>query len=144
MEHFDELVCDPRLGRHRLLDWVQRMTGDQLYLDRYRVMVTSGSSGRPGLFVYDPAGWRSIIAQMLRSSSWAGLGPSLPRQRVAWLGGARPSHITRQAAATVAIGLHRVLSLPVTPAAPPAGRGAQQVPTHLPQRLPVGGHVAGR
>ena len=77
-------------------------------------MVTSGSSGRPGLFVYDPAGWRSIIAQMLRSSSWAGLAPSLPRQRVAWVGGAGPSHITRQAAATVAIGLHRVLALPVT------------------------------
>jgi phenylacetate-CoA ligase len=76
--------------------------------------VTSGSSGRPGLFVYDPAGWRSIIAQMLRSSGWAGLRPSLPRQRVAWLGGAGPSHITRQGAATVAIGLHRVLSLPVT------------------------------
>ena len=114
MEHFDELVCDPRLRRDQLLDWVQRMTGDQLYLGRYRVMVTSGSSGRPGLFVYDLAGWRSIIAQMLRSSSWAGLGPSLPRQRVAWLGGAGPSHITRQAAATVAIGLHRVLALPVT------------------------------
>jgi phenylacetate-CoA ligase len=114
MEHFDELVCDPRLRRDELLDRVGKLTRDQLYLDRYRVMVTSGSSGRPGLFVYDPAGWRSIIAQMLRSSGWAGLRPSLPRQRVAWLGGAGPSHITRQGAATVAIGLHRVLSLPVT------------------------------
>jgi putative adenylate-forming enzyme len=114
MEHFDELVCDPRLRRDQLLDWVGQLTGDQLYLDRYRVMLTSGSSGRPGLFVYDPAGWRSIGAQMLRSSNWAGLRPSLPRQRVAWVGGAAPSHITRQAAATLAIGLHRVLALPVT------------------------------
>jgi phenylacetate-CoA ligase len=114
MEQFDELVCDPRLRRDQLVDWVGQLTGDQLYRDRYRVMMTSGSSGRPGLFVYDPAGWRSIIAQMLRSSGWAGLRPSLPRQRVAWIGGADPSHITRQAAATVAIGLHRVLALPVT------------------------------
>jgi phenylacetate-CoA ligase len=114
MEQFDELVCDQRLRRDRLLDRVGQLTRDQLYLDRYRVMVTSGSSGRQGLFVYDVAGWRSIIAQMLRSSGWAGLAPSLPRQRVAWLGGAAPSHITRQAAATVAIGLHRVLALPVT------------------------------
>jgi putative adenylate-forming enzyme len=114
MEHFDELVCDPRLRRDQLLDWVGQLTGDQLYLDRYRVMVTSGSSGRPGLFVYDLAGWRSIIAQILRSSSWAGLAPRLPRQRVAWVGGAGTSHITRQGAATVAIGLHRVLALPVT------------------------------
>jgi phenylacetate-CoA ligase len=43
MEHFDELVCDPRLRRDQLLDWVSQLTGDQLYLDRYRVMVTSGS-----------------------------------------------------------------------------------------------------
>jgi putative adenylate-forming enzyme len=114
MEHFDELVCDPRLRRDQLLDWVRQMTRDQLYLDRYRVMVTSGSSGRPGLFVYDAAGWRSIATQFLRSSSWAGLRPSLPRQRVAWLGGAGPAHITRQGAATLAIGLHRVLALPVT------------------------------
>jgi putative adenylate-forming enzyme len=114
MEHFDELVCDPRLRRDQLLDWVGQLTGDRLYLDRYRVMVTSGSSGRPGLFVYDPAGWRSIITQFLRSSSWAGLAPSLPRQRVAWIGGAGPSHITRQGMATLAIGLHRVLALPAT------------------------------
>ena len=132
MAHFDELVCDPRLRRDQLLDWVGRLTGDQLYLDRYRVMVTSGSSGRPGLFVYDLAGWRSIIAQMLRSSSWAGLAPSLPRQRVAWVGGAGPSHITRQAAATVAIGLHRVLALPVTLALPRLVEALNQFqPTYL-------------
>jgi putative adenylate-forming enzyme len=114
MQRFDELVCDPRLRRDELLDWVGQLTRDQLYLDRYRVVVTSGSSGRPGLFVYDPVGWRSIGAQFLRSSMWAGLGPSLPRQRMAWLGGAAPSHISRQGAATMAIGLHRLLALPVT------------------------------
>jgi phenylacetate-CoA ligase len=114
MEHFDELVCDPRLRRDELLGWVGQLTRDQLFLDRYRVLLTSGSSGRPGLFVYDAAGWRSIAAQFLRSSSWAGLGPRLPRQRVAWLGGAAPSHITRQGAATLSVGLHQVLSLPVT------------------------------
>ena len=62
MEHFDELVCDPRLRRDQLLAWVGQLTGDQLYLDRYRVMVTSGSSGCPGLFVYDPTGWRSSLS----------------------------------------------------------------------------------
>jgi phenylacetate-CoA ligase len=114
MEHFDELVCDPRLRRDQLLEWAGRLTRDQLYLDRYRVLLTSGSSGRPGLFVYDAAGWRSIGAQFLRASSWAGLRPSLPRQRMAMLGGAAPSHVSRQGAATLAIGLHRVLRLPVT------------------------------
>ena len=132
MEHFDELVCDPRLRRDELLDRVSQMTRDQLYLDRYRVMVTSGSSGRPGLFVYDQAGWRSIGAQFVRSSSWAGLRPSLPRQRMAWLGGAAPSHLTRQGAATMAIGLHRTLALPVTLPLPQLVEALNQFqPTYL-------------
>jgi phenylacetate-coenzyme A ligase PaaK-like adenylate-forming protein len=114
MEHFDELVCDRRLRRDQLLDRAGQLSRDRLYLDRYRVLLTSGSSGRSGLFVYDAAGWRSIITQMLRSSSWAGLRPSLPRQRVAWIGGAGPSHVTRQAAAPLSFGLHRVLALPAT------------------------------
>ena len=118
MEHFDELVCDPRLRRDQLLDWAGQLTGDRLYLDRYRVLMTSGSSGRRGLFVYDAAGWRSITSQFLRSSSWAGLRPSVPRQRVAWIGGPSPSHISRQGAATLSIGLHRVLALPATLALP--------------------------
>jgi phenylacetate-CoA ligase len=132
MEHFDELVCDPRLRRDQLLDWVGQLTRDQLYLGRYRVLLTSGSSGRPGLFVYDPAGWRSTCAQILRSSMWAGLRPSLPRQRVAWLGGAAPSHITRQGSATVSIGLHRVLALPVTLPLPQLVQALNQFqPTYL-------------
>jgi putative adenylate-forming enzyme len=132
MQHFDELVCDPRLRRDQLLDWVGKLTHDQLYLDRYRVALTSGSSGRPGLFVYDAAGWRSMGAQLLRSSSWAGLRPSLPRQRVAWLGGAAPSHLTRQGAATLAIGLHRVLALPVTLPLPQLVEALNQFqPTYL-------------
>ena len=113
MEHFDELVCDPRLRRDELLDWVGRITRDQLYLDRYRVMLTSGSSGRPGLFVYDAPGWRAIAAGLARGSTWLGLRPTLPRQRMAFVIAADPSHIGRQAAAMPS-GLHRVMALPVT------------------------------
>ena len=113
MEHFDELVCDPRLRRDDLLDWVGRITRDQLYLDCYRVVLTSGSSGRPGLFVYDAAGWRSIAAGLMRGTTWYGLRPTLPRQRMAFVGGTSPSHISRQAA-TIGIGVHRVLAVPIT------------------------------
>ena len=94
MEHFDELVCDPRLRRDELLEWVGRITRDQLYLNRYRVMLTSGSSGRPSLYVYDAAGWGSVFAGMLRSTAWEGLRPTLPRQRMAFVGAADPSHIS--------------------------------------------------
>jgi phenylacetate-coenzyme A ligase PaaK-like adenylate-forming protein len=131
MEHFDELVCDPRLRRDELLAWVGRITRDQLYLNRYRVMLTSGSSGRPGLFVYDATGWRSIFAGMVRSTTWAGLRPTLPRQRMAFVGAASPFHIGRQAA-TMASGLHRVLALPVTLPLPRLVQALNQFqPTYL-------------
>ena len=59
MEHFDELVTDPRLRRDELLAHVEALTGDALHLGRYRAMTTSGSSGRKGLFVYDRPAWRA-------------------------------------------------------------------------------------
>ena len=132
MEHFDELVCDPRLGRDDLLDWVGRITRDQLYLDRYRVMLTSGSSGRPGLFVYDAAGWRSIASGLLRGTGWYGLRPTLPRQRMAFVcGGTSPSHISRQAA-TTGLGVHRVLAVPITLSLPRIVQALNQFqPTYL-------------
>lgn len=69
---------------------------------------------------------------MLRTSGWAGLRPSLPRQRVALLGGAAPFHVSRQIAATMAIGLHRVLSLPVTLPLPQLVQALNQFqPTYL-------------
>lgn len=46
-------MTDRRLRRDELLIHVETLTGDSLYLGRYRAMTTSGSSGRKGLFVYD-------------------------------------------------------------------------------------------
>ena len=115
MERFDELVTDPRLRRDDLLAHVETLTGDALHLGRYRAMTTSGSSGRKGLFVYDRQAWRALIAQFLRYNAMAGVRPRLPRRlRVAALGAASPSHMSRRLTQTVDIGLHRVLSLPVT------------------------------
>ena len=115
MERFDELVTDPRLRRDELLAHVETLTGDALLLGRYRVMTTSGSSGRKGLFVYDRPAWRALIAQFLRYNAMAGVRPRLPRRlRVAALGAASPSHMSRRVAQTADVGLHRVLSLPVT------------------------------
>jgi phenylacetate-CoA ligase len=69
MEHYDEVVTDPRLRRDELLAWVEGLKRDDFYLEKYRVMTTSGSSGRKGLFVYDAAGWRSIAAMFFRQSA---------------------------------------------------------------------------
>jgi phenylacetate-CoA ligase len=114
MDRFDELVSDRRLRRDALLEHIDGLDRDELYLGEYRVMATSGSSGRRGLFAYDRAGWVELLAQFLRYTDWAGSRPRLPRLRLAAIGGASPTHMTQRLAASFDIGLHRLLNLPVT------------------------------
>jgi phenylacetate-CoA ligase len=114
MERFDEVVTDRRVRRDALLEHVERLRGDELHLGRYRAMTTSGSSGRKGLFVYDEPGWTAIGAQFLYFSAVVGTRPRIPRLRWAALGGGSPAHMSRRGAQTMDVGLHRMLSLPVT------------------------------
>jgi phenylacetate-coenzyme A ligase PaaK-like adenylate-forming protein len=114
MERFDDVVCDRRLRRDMLLEHLGGLDRDALLLGEYRVMTTSGSSGRKGLYVYDRAGWAVICAQLLRYNDWTGLRPKLPRLKIAAIGGGAPTHMTRRVADTMAVGLHRMLRLAVT------------------------------
>ena len=114
MERFDEIVTDRRLRRDRLLEHLELLGRDELYLGRHRVMTTSGSSGQKGLFVYDREAWRGICAMFFRHTAIAGVRPKLPRLRMAMIGGGAPTHMSRRAAATLRVGLHRVLPLSVT------------------------------
>jgi phenylacetate-CoA ligase len=115
MEHYDELVTDRLLRRDELLAWVERLERDEFYLGEYRAMTTSGASGRKGLFVYDASGWRAIGAMFFRQSAWMGVRPRLPRRfRMCLIGGAAPSHMSRQGSATLKVGIHRFLGLPLT------------------------------
>jgi phenylacetate-coenzyme A ligase PaaK-like adenylate-forming protein len=114
MERFDEVVTDRRLRRDELLEHLETLTRDELYLGRHRVMTTSGSSGQKGLFVYDREAWRGICAMFFRHTAMAGIRPRLPRLRMAMIGGGAPTHMSRRGAATLRVGLHRVLPLSVT------------------------------
>jgi putative adenylate-forming enzyme len=115
MEHYDDLTTDRSLRRDELLAWVEGLKRDELYLGRYRAMTTSGSSGRKGLFVYDEPGWRAIMAQFFRYGAMVGVQPRLPRRlRVAAIVGASPTHMSQQISRSVSVGVHRVLTLPVT------------------------------
>jgi phenylacetate-CoA ligase len=100
MEHFDELVTDRRLRRDPLLEHLDGLDHDALYLGEYRPMTTSGSSGSKGLFVYDRGGWAGIAAQFFRHAAIAGLR----RVRLAMLGGGAPTHMSSRGAATLESG----------------------------------------
>ena len=114
MARFDDIVTDRRLRRDDLLAHLDGLRHDALYLGRYRAMATSGSSGRKGLYVYDRPGWAAIGAAFMRFSAWAGTRPRLPRRRMAMIAGGSPTHMSRRGAATLSIGLHKMLALPVT------------------------------
>jgi putative adenylate-forming enzyme len=81
MEHFDELVTDRRIR----LDDIRRDTADpeidKRYLDRYWVTATSGSSGQPGIFLFNRAEWATVVASFARGQEWGGLKVDFRRHR---------------------------------------------------------------
>lgn len=58
MANFDELVTDRRLTKHAIGEFLSRSKDpSDRFLNKYRVIHTSGSSGEVGYFVYSPADW---------------------------------------------------------------------------------------
>ena len=130
--NFDELVTDRRLRLADLLDHLTRIDGDALHLGEFRVMTSSGSSGRKAVFVYDRAAWAQCCAMYLRRSAWIGIRPRMPRARLAMVWGASPTHMSRRGAASLNVGLHRVMPLSVTQPLPELVERLNRFrPTHL-------------
>ncbi len=64
MEHFDEVVTDPTLKRVELERFLADLTRiGEPYLGRYFVCTTSGTTGRPGIFIHDEFAW--LLYQLL-------------------------------------------------------------------------------
>ena len=115
MENFDEVVTDPRLRLADLEAHLERLSGDELFLGRYRAMSTGGSTGRKGVFVADREEWRHYLAGLLRINEYMGLRPRLPRRRrVVTIAAARPLHVTYRMSRALDVGLHRLLRLDAT------------------------------
>jgi phenylacetate-CoA ligase len=103
MEHFDELVTDPTI---RLADVEAHLAtlsgGDELFDGRYRVASTSGSTGRRGLFLWDPGEWATVLASYNRSFDWAGVKAGLThRTKMAVVSSTTPWHQSARVGASV-------------------------------------------
>jgi phenylacetate-CoA ligase len=80
MERFDELVTDPTVRLADVEAHLATLSGeDELLAARYRVASTSGSTGRRGLFLWNPGEWAALLASYNRSFDWAGVGAGLTR-----------------------------------------------------------------
>jgi phenylacetate-coenzyme A ligase PaaK-like adenylate-forming protein len=118
MNELDRLVTDQRLRRadlssYVLSSYVEKMTWDDYYLGEYRVLATSGSSGQKGIFVYNRRDWSTALGTVLRWGEFMGVHARLfPRRvRVCSIGGESPTHGTFRVAASLNVGLYRVLRL---------------------------------
>jgi phenylacetate-CoA ligase len=71
MERFDDLVTDRRLRLADLENFLRSDGSDGLYLKRYVVLATSGSTGRRGVFIFDDMEWIRAVAAITRPIAWA-------------------------------------------------------------------------
>lgn len=85
IDNFDAMVTDRRITRQGVLDFLATSKDpNDLYLGRYNVVHTSGSSGEIGCFVFSARDWTCGIAHGLRMHNFA------PRvQRLAFFGATR-------------------------------------------------------
>jgi len=81
MEHFDDLVTDRQIRLEDIRAHMTALQGDQRYLDRYWVTATSGSTGQPGIFLFNRAEWATVIASFARGQEWGGLKVDLRHRR---------------------------------------------------------------
>lgn len=71
LEYFDELVVPKDLRQKELHAFdTSDSLGQKLYKGKYHVVHSSGSTGKPGYFVYDEAAWNHMLLGMIRAALW--------------------------------------------------------------------------
>ena len=115
MENFDDVVTDPRLKLLELQHHLAHAQGDALYHREYRALRTSGTTGEPGIFVYDRCAWACVLADTLRWQRMIGVSPRFPsRIRIATIGAQHPGHVSYRLTASGSFGLYKLLTLDAT------------------------------
>ncbi|MFO7773955.1 MAG: hypothetical protein R6V59_08525 [Dehalococcoidia bacterium] len=115
MEHFDEIVTDPRLRLARLQEHMANVSGDEYYLGEYRVLTTAGSSGHKTVIVFNRKEWSAQEAASMRIASMMGVLPfSKKRPKIVTIGSPSPLHDSYRLPLSMDIGLYRYHVLPAT------------------------------
>lgn len=76
-KHFDELVTVPDLKQEDLRKFDAGEAPDRKpYQGKYHVVHSSGSTGKPGYFIYGEAAWNRMLLGIIRAALW---GMSMPQ-----------------------------------------------------------------
>jgi len=93
MEAYDELVTDRAIRLSDVRAFVDGNPAGKLFRGRYQICATSGTSGQPGIFLYDRNEWPWVLASYARANRWTGLPAGLlHRLRLAVVGSSRHWH----------------------------------------------------
>jgi phenylacetate-coenzyme A ligase PaaK-like adenylate-forming protein len=102
MANFDALVTDRDVHLANVRAHLDHLQGDELFLRKYRVTRTAGSTGKPGIFLSDGLEWSNIIASYSRAQEWAGIFAGITgRTRLAVVSSRVPSHQSARVGASV-------------------------------------------
>lgn len=91
LDHFDELVTVEDLTQEELREFDARANTDRRpYKGKYHMVHSSGSTGKPGYFIYDENGWNSMLLGIIRAALWNMSMPQilallLKRPRIAYI-----------------------------------------------------------
>lgn len=71
LSEFDRLVTAPDLCQEALRRFDEQETPDRKpFLGKYHVVHSSGSTGKPGYFLYDESAWSSMLLGIIRGALW--------------------------------------------------------------------------
>ncbi len=101
MECFDTLVTDPGIRLEAVRNHLGTLQGDKLFLGQYRAMATSGSTGQPGIFLFNRTEWTTLLASFVHASFWAGPRGYLFGAKTAYITSAAPWHLSTRLNASI-------------------------------------------
>lgn len=102
MEHFDEVITDRDIHLAQVRSFLAQMRGPERLKGRYYVAATAGTTGRPGIFLWDGDEWAGILASYNRPYAWGGAPLRLTkRTKMAVVSSTTPWHQSALVGATV-------------------------------------------
>lgn len=102
MEHFDEMVTDRDIQLAQVRSFLTQMRGAERLEGRYYVAATAGTTGQPGIFLWDGDEWAGILASYNRPYAWGGVALRLTRRtKMAVVSSTTPWHQSALVGASV-------------------------------------------
>lgn len=71
IQNFDNIVTQKELSQQKLIDFDNDNNKDKrTFKNKYHVVHSSGSTGKPAYFVYDNQAWESMLIGVIRAALW--------------------------------------------------------------------------